>query len=363
MFTKLTKITKAAALLALAVFCLTGCFPTGEKTVTGNAEYAELKKRADKIDNFKLELQLPENVPESVPTVKLTMKELNVDDIYETLGDGGSMISSEEYPSDLYFDAVYHVDKLDNEVTLIYERGRLSMYRYFGIDDGSAASRKYRQYWSMRSVLDNVFFDDPRVNGELQGFTHEDAMKIANEVFDELGIKIYGEPQIFTLSTELFRELMSEDTWDIDLEAYYLIYPAVIENIPTLSKHVNLKIDLSFVVDPIKMTISKDRIESFSCGHLYDNDYEITGEIPIKFNAAEALDVLVSYYEPQKLADETGFTSCELVYVPTERSEDLKSIEYKPAWLFSGYKMSQYTKTSYKYEIVYADTGARAVRG
>lgn len=363
MFTKLKKITKAAALLALAVFCLTGCFPTGEKIVTGNAEYAELKKRADKIDNFKLELQLPENVPESVPTVKLTMKELNVDDIYEALGDGGSMISSEEYPSDYHEGGVYRVDKLDSEVTLIYERGRLIMSRYLDANDGSATSRKNSEYTLMGGVMDEIFFDDPRVNGELQGFTHEDAIKMANEVFDELGIKIYGEPQIFALSTELFRELMSEYTWDMDLEAYYLIYPAVIENIPTLSKRVGLKRVLSFAVSPIKMIISKDRIESFSCGHLYDNDYEITGESPIKFNAAEALDVLVSYYESQKLATEIGFTSCELVYAPTERSEDIISVEYKPAWLFSGYKMSQYINTSYKYELVYADTGARAVRG
>ncbi len=357
-----TKIAKSIALLAFTALCLTGCFPTGERTVTGNAEYAELKKRADKINNFKLDLQLPENAPESVPTVKLTMKELNVDDIYSTFGDGGSVISSEEYPSDFSSNKVYHVDKLDSEVTLIYERGRLSMSRYINPDHSSATYQKYTVYSYLSSVMDNCFFDDPRLNSDLPGFTREDAVKRANEVFDKLGIKIYSKPQIFALSTEIANDLLSEYMWDDGLEAYYLNYPAVIENIPTLSKRVDIKSDLSFTITPIRMVITKDRVEFFSCsGYLYDNDYEKIGETPIKFNAAEALNVLVSYYEPQKLTDEVGFTSCELVYVPAERSEDAISVVYKPAWLFSGYEKSDYIKTSNIYQLVYADTGTRAV--
>lgn len=363
MFTKITKITKSIALLAFTALCLTGCFPTGEKPVTGNAEYADIKKRADKIDNFTLELQLPENAPESVPTVKLTWKELNVDDIYRAFGDGGSVISSEEYPSDYNLDAVYHIDKLDSVVTLIYERGRLIMDRYLDAEDSSVASQKSSEYHFLAGMIEDILYDDPRINAELQGFSREEAVKMANEVFDKLGIKIYSKPQIFTLSAEFAKELISEYAWDTDPEGYYLIYPAVIENIPTLSKRAKFKMDLSVAVSPIRMVISKDRVEYFSCNHLYDNEYEKTGETPIKFNAAEALDVLVSYYEPQKLATEVGFTSCELVYVPVERSEDIKSVVYKPAWLFTGYEKSNHIDTIYIYELVYADTGARAVTG
>lgn len=362
MFTKFTKIMKTAALLALAAFCFTGCFPTGEKTAAENAQYAELKKRADNIGNFKLELQLPENMPESAPTVKLTMREFNVDDIYETFGDGGSLISSEEYPSDYYLDSVYHVDKLDSVVTLIYERGRLSMSRFLDSDDGSAASQKNSEYCLMGELMEGYFFDDPRATGDIDGFSKEDAMKRANEIFDKLGIKIYDKPEIFKLSTELIKEKL-DYIMDPVPDAYYLVYPAVIDDIPTLTKRADIKMGLSLAISPIKIIISKDRVEDFLCWHLYDNDYEITGESPIKFNAVEALEVLVSYYESQKLTDEIGFTSCELVYVPTARSEDVKSVEYKPAWLFSGYKKLQYTNTINKYELVYADTGARAVTG
>lgn len=363
MFAKITMIVRTIALLTFTAFCLTGCFPTGEKSAVENAEYAELKKRADNINNFKLELELPESVPESVPTVKLTMRELNVDNIYETFGDGGSVFSSEEYPSDYYEDAVYHVDKLDSEVTLIYERGRLIMYRYLNEEDGLAAKLKHNEYTLLASKMEQVFFDDPRATDDIEGFSKEDAMKTANEVFQKLGITIYSDPEIFTLSTEFAADALSEFEWEPIPDAYYLIYPAVIENIPTLTKRVDMKWTLSYAVSPIKMIVSKDRIESFSCRHLYDNEYEKTGETPIRFSAAQALDVLVSYYEPQKLDNEVGFNSCELVYVPTERSKDIKSVVYKPAWLFSGYERSEYTGTSYKYELVYADTGSRAVTG
>lgn len=361
MFTEITKIIKPIALLAAAAFCLTGCFPTGERSSTENAEYAEIKKRADKINNFKLDLQLPENIPESVPTVQLTMKELNVDDIYKTFDDGGAVISSEEYPSDYYEDAVYHVDKLDNGITLIYERGRLSMRRSADTEDDEA--QKDGGYQLLSSMIDDVYFDASGITTDLQDFTREDAMKKANGIFDKLGIKIYGDPQIFALNAELAQALMSEYTWSGGSGAYYMIYPAVIEGVPLLTKRANLKMGLSLAVSPVKMVISKDRTEIFSCSHLYDNDYEKIGETPIKFNAAQALDVLVSYYEPQTLTDEVGFISCELVYVPTERSDDIISVVYKPAWLFTGYEKSEYTSARYKYELVYADTGARAVTG
>ena len=71
------KICSAVITLAILAGALCGCFPTGEIEVV-DEDYQSVLERAEKIDNFTLNLELPKNTPETVPTLYTKLKTWNL---------------------------------------------------------------------------------------------------------------------------------------------------------------------------------------------------------------------------------------------------------------------------------------------
>ncbi len=120
-------------LLIMTIMCallLSGCFPTGEKT-SEKAQYSDIIGVAEEINNFSIDnLELPDNYPETLPKIRVTLKEwgVNVSDIVS----GGAVIKeTKEYPSDRVNDGSYFVDMFDNNYFVNHEAGRIFYGRVF----------------------------------------------------------------------------------------------------------------------------------------------------------------------------------------------------------------------------------------
>ena len=355
-------------LLIMTIMCtllLSGCFPTGEKAVD-KAQYSDIIGIVEEINNFSIDnLELPDSYPESLPKIRVTLKEwgVNVSDI---VSDGAVIKETKEYPSDRVNDGSYIVDMFDNNYFVNHEAGKIYYSRFYNNNDYNdeelTASTQHR-IWS---YIKATYADDLLDVSELDGFGKEEALQRLRTIFAELDITCFGEPLIYTVTAEYANSLENDRKLSASDEFYCIVYPICFENIPFIyDAQIGIEgSDYPFAVsNRVEAIVSKDRIDELDMDWICGNEYEKTENVQISVSPEDALSVIVSAYKDRKLDCETVFNSCKLVYIPIE-TDGKYSFTYSPAWEFSGYikhddgSVVNLDKTA---EIVYADTGRRYI--
>lgn len=349
----------------MCVLLLSGCFPTGEKTAD-KAQYSEIIANAEEINNFSIDnLELPDSYPETLPKIRVTLKEwdVNVSDIVS----GGAVIKeTKEYPSDRADGGSYIVDMLDNNYFVNNETGRIYYGRFYNNNDYTDEELTAMTQNRICSYIKATYADDLLDVPELDSFGKEEALQRLQTIFAELGITCFGEPLIYTVTAEYANSLDNDRKLSAADEFYRIVYPICFENIPLI---YDAQVDIEGTDYPFSVSsraeavVSKDGIVVLDMDWICGNEYEKTEDVQISVSPEDALNVIVSAYKDRKLDCETVFNSCKLVYIPIE-TDGKYSFTYSPAWEFSGYVKHDYgdvvnlDKTA---EIVYADTGRRYI--
>lgn len=329
-------VLKIISSISFAIM-LTGCFPTGEHSVTSNADLTALQARADKIDNLSLDLKLPENIPNELPELKLTARGWDEAKLKSLFLDGKTITEQYEYPGwyNTEFGESYYLYETADNHSILYETGRLS--------DNINDYEKYYKYGitSIASLTRVLKAEEIFPRKELAGFSASAAKSMVEEVLGELGIKNFGEPEIIAISAEdannyhLIRQ-KSDSEYEFnelpkDKEFYILKYPIVYEGVQlarwnTPISPPNKTVPASY----INVIVVKDEIVSLDITGEYAEEYETGEKVPIKFKPADILDIIVSRYENiMKLTPET-ICGCKLIYAAEKI--DGKSYTFIPVW-------------------------------
>ena len=386
------KIITAASILTL-ISLLTGCYPTGQAPI-GNSDINNSGQSADSqssppiliSDKFILDLNMPENIPDEFPTIKLTLKMWDKEEIERLFLSGKEIETAEEYDEKFYPGEKFYYWKATDGIVVSMGPGS------FLYDDYSELHGKYKYGSVYGFTMDdcNLIDDCYATNGELAAFSSADADKRAREMISKLGITNLGEPRVIAVRAEFANMVLSytkenadkygdefEATpWTENEEIYILRYPQVFENTALAmfgTTYEYTDADSGFALkDPgIIAVVTKDKIIALRILTAFLEEHEIVEKITVNCNADMSFDKFKEYLSNLAPTKTTKYYSCKPVYIPYCGTSDNMSLNFKVAWEFAGYssdefgndlpELRDYLYRSQKYEYIWADTGHRYV--
>lgn len=390
------KIITAASILTL-ISLLTGCYLNGqapignsdnENSVIEGLEQSTNSQSSPPIqisDKFILDLNMPENIPDEFPTVKLTLKMWDKDEIARLFLSGKEIEIEEEYDEKFFPGEKFYLWKTKDGIDLSLCPGGI------WYDDYSELDGKYKYGSVYGFTMDdcNLIDDCYATNGELAAFSSADADKRAREMISKLGITNLGEPRVIAVRAEFANMALSyvkeeEDKYGNEFEAtpwteneeiYILRYPQVFENTALAMFGTTYEYtggDGGFALrDPgIIAVVTKDKIIALRILTAFSEEHEIVDKITVNCNADMAFDKFKEYLSNLVPTSTTKYYSCKPVYIPYRGTSDNMTVNFKPAWEFAGYssteyddesELEKYLYRSQKYEYIWADTGHRYV--
>ena len=370
-FTKFTAIFFVTALLG-------GCFPSGknETSNVGNTEQSAVSDNNESLsvgeqiqpENVIFDLNAPVVLPSEMPSIKLTLKKWDKDELERLLLDGKEITEQTERDCQFYpNEKLYSYDTAD-KFHIYFEPGRLA------IEDENELGGEFK-YGS--------FDGDPCLasDEELPLFSRENAVSRVNAFLDKLGITNYGEPLIIPLKADNANEILDSyrghkdklgnefefTPWTENEEIYILIYPFVFENtelamteffIPQSNNKVS-------TAPHITAFVTKDKIIRFSANGVYSASYETVENVPINYDfnkTSEELKKFYSYFTPEY---PIKFYREKSVYIPRQMTDDRMTVTFGLGWEFSGYSEIWHYAPPFdrcpEYQYFYADTGYRYI--
>ena len=350
------KLLSAAVVLA-SVASLSSCFPSGEVKVD-DTEFDQIVEKAEQIENFSLNFDIPVNVPDSVPTLYTSLKTWNMLDIDNAFG-VDELEEHLEYNSNHFPEEKRYVDISVGGI-LAYDFGDIMYDIYFDDKMDKDVPRKFACTYADLNSFDFADYDK-----ELSYFPKAEALSEAEELLHSLGITEIGKPTVYPITRE-YAAAAAECTvdelgWDDSDEVYYIVYPVSFGGIELLQEDINiLAADYySQTASRISMIMSADDLISFEC-MLYSDSISFSEEAEKIISPTEAAGILTDHYAGAANTSKRDFNSLKLVYVPTDTNGT--GFVYEPAWLFEGTDSLSLDGAEYKdkiYELIYAKTGVR----
>lgn len=392
----MNKFAKATCTIVLISF-LSGCYPSEQRTKPADNEsvqsfvggssispedpYTNSKQDVEvsgidsqeihlDTDNLLLDMNVPASSPNTVSSLKLTLKKWDAEHMKKVLLEGGTIIESYEndcqfYPGEKHYS--FDTDKL----SVFWEPGK------FGYSDKSALGGEFKYGSVYYQVTDDFAANDE----ELSAFSRKDAVNRVNEFLEKIGITNYGEPKIAPIRAELANEVLSgfkkrgEDNgesfnytpWTEEEECYYLRYPLLYNDMELSVDMINIpKKEWSVIGTYIEAVVSKNKIIRIMGNDIYSETIEMADEISIEYSFDKAVELLKNYYSKLAFDRQTAYYSCELVYFPHDVSDDHMTVTFMPVWRFNGYYCyyfdeTQPNKKRQQNQYFYADTGYRYI--
>lgn len=392
----MNKFTKAACTMVLISF-LSGCYPSEQRTKPTDNEsiqsfvggssispedpYTNSKQDVEvsnidsqalhlNTDNLLLDMNVPASSPNTVSSLKLTLKKWDVQHMKEVLLEGGTIIESYEnecqfYPGEKHYS--FDTDKL----SVFWEPGK------FGFDDKTALGGEFKYGSVYYGVTDDFAANDE----ELSAFTRNDAVKRVNDFLEKIGIENYGEPRITPIKAEFANNSLSEfkthaeengelfdyTPWTEKEECYYLRYPLIYNNMELSVDMIEIpRREWGITGTYIEAVVSKDKIIRIRGNEIYSENIEKENEILIKYNFDKALELLKNYYSKLAFDRPTTYYNCKLIYFPYDVSDNHMTVTFMPAWRFSGcyhyyFDETQPDKKRQQNQYFYADSGYRYI--
>lgn len=381
----------ALAVITALTALLSGCYPAGQAPAPIGESESEQTGDSNPVlpfpDNIILEMDLPKNTPSEVPSVILTLKKWDKEEI-----------------KNLFFDG--KVITYENEIDEKHMPGE--KFNCWDTEDEMVAMRPGRIHYDNKAVLGGEFrygtvyhygtndctvIDDSYASDEeLSAFSHADAKKLAQEMIDKLGITNLGEPRIISVHANLANKILEQfkgwkenagetfeyTPWTENEEIYVLRYPQVFENTELAMNNINYTTSPSRIGTVTEMpgviaVVNKDKILSFQATGIFSEKYELGEKFSVKYNSNQALEKFREYLSNCVWDSTIKYYSCKLVYIPYTGTDDNLTVSFKPAWEFAGFEKRDKSDAEYYseldltlhgaqfYEYFYADTGHRYV--
>lgn len=390
------KIMTAVCILTL-MSLLVGCYPTGqapignsnnENSVIEGSEQSTNSQSSPPIqisDKFILDLNMPENIPDEFPTVKLTLKMWDKEEIERLFLSGKEIETAEEYDEKFFPGEKFYYWKATDGIVVSVCPGGFCYDDYSELD----GEYKYGSVYGFSKDDCDLIDDCYATNGELAAFSSADADKRAREMISKLGITNLGEPRVIAVRAEFANMVLSytkEDAdkygnefeatpWTEDEEIYILRYPQVFENTAlamfgTTYEYTDANSGFALKDPGVIAVVSKDKILSLTILTAFSEEHDIAEKITVNCNADKAFDMFKEYLSNLVPTSTTKYYGCKPVYIPYRGTSDNMTVNFKPAWEFAGYssteyddesELEKYLYRSQKYEYIWADTGHRYI--
>lgn len=335
----------------ITVITLCGCFPSG-MSGDKDTDYESVLREASKIENFTLDLDLPDETRETFPAIYAELKEWDPN-VLRAVFLENKVDEHYEYAGNDFPEESRYADLTEKNI-LCYEHGNISYSTY---KEGSN-QELVSQHLVCSFVRQDC--DTAGLKDDLSLFTMDEALLRCEALLTKLGISNIGEPTVYSVTKEYAAKVADLDWQDGD-EVYYIEYPIRYNDIDVNQYDITiLGTDyFSSTECRISMIIAFNKILEFECNH-YADFYMVSEESDRILTSQEAVSVLVNHFSSVKNLEKNEFHSIRLVYVPV----DVNGIGfiYEPAWLFEGIKTLTIDNDEFKektYELIYAKTGIR----
>lgn len=393
------KTLSSVAIIVSLIMLLSGCYPTGQAPIgnsdSGNSKIESSEQSSDiqssqqeiqLSDKFILDLNTPDNIPEEFPTIKLTLKTWNKEEIERLFLSEKEITQVDEHDEPFNPGEKMYFWETKDELEIVVEPGR------FSYEDRAETGGKF-QYGSVYGfTMDdcNLIDDCYAMNGELAAFSSADADKRAREMINKLGITNLGKPRVISVRAEFanmvlsyvkdsaneYGEKFEATPWTENEEIYILRYPQVFENTElamagTTYEYTDAESGFAIRDPGVIAVVSKDKIISLNILAIFSEDYEIVENISVNCNTDKAVDKFKEYLSNLVPMSTTKYYKCQPVYIAYCGTSDNKTVNFKPTWEFAGYssdefdddfsELRDYLYRSQKYEYIWADTGHRYI--
>lgn len=394
------KIISSFAMLASFAMLLSGCYPTGKTPIGDSVVVNSVADNSSQIvdadssqsiqisDKFELEMNTPQNLPDKFPTIRLTLKTWDKNEIERLFLSNKEIESYEESDEPFYFGKKMYSWETKDKLEIVVEPGRFSY-------EDRAVFRGEFHYADVYGYVANdcALIDDCyAADDELSVFLSADADKRAREMIYKTGITNLGEPRVISIHADLANMILQsrEDSankhgdefqwtpWTEDEEIYILRYPLVFENTELSMSGTTYEYtdsDSGFAIkDPGYIAVvTKDKIISLESLAAFSENYDIVENIAVNCNSENALDKFKEYLSNLVPMAATKYYRCQPVYIAYCGTSDNMTVNFKPAWEFAGYsshkddknytELENYLYRSQTYEYIWADTGHRYIEG
>lgn len=372
------KITAIIALTAL----LGGCYPSEAKPKNNSPDpigNSDLNQDMEALidgknsvhlenENLTADMELPSNVPNEIPELKITLKKWNKAHMENILLGGKEIEEKTERDCDFYPGEKFYGYDTKDGYRVYFEPGR------FCIDDKNTLGGEFKYGAAYYYVKDDYLANDE----ELSAFSRENAISRVNEILDKLEIKNYGTPKTAPLKADFANEILASmkkhreqigeafdyTPWTTEEEMYFLHYPLVYGAAELSSDMMNIpQKEWGVNGSCIDAVVTKDKVISIEGHDIYSENNEASDKIPINYNAVQAVEKLKEFYSNLVLDEPVNYYSCKLVYIPSDVTDDHMTVSFKPAWLFCGYSEADFELKEYWQEkqYFYVDTGFRYI--
>ena len=321
-------LKKTVLLLVVSMLAITlsGCFPDGSSPYLGNSgQISDAWQLAKSIENFELDLTLPQVSPEELPILELSIREWDTEKVVGLFLGDKEITEYYEYDSDYYDGEKYAVYMSDNFL--------------FSIEKGRILYIKYPNYMApFTSYLDSKYETEP-YDIECSFAAREEAADQVRELLDTLGITNLSEPDVKAVNAELANRIYEEtiptgnyEAW-VDEEIYYISFSQVFEGVPLGRGRVGRENGYVSIGTNIKAVVDKNGIAYLNLQRIYSAEYK-QGEKVSVAPATDTLKTAVSYFDGQKLLDSYTMYDCKLIYSDIANEGNM-SFTLVPIWEFS----------------------------
>ena len=183
---------------------------------------------------------------------------------------------------------------------------------------------------------------NPPSDNELKDFPREAALNSAEELLTKLKIGNLGKPEIYPMSVETIKRVAEEQNlsyYDIqklsqEHECYVLRYSQFFDGTEMASLPV--KIGKTVYNDAIiTLVLTREGIVYFKAEILFENDFEVLSNEPVKYDFDYALSEFKRFHEASYSAGETMIYDFKPVYYPVLIDES-GTFEFILMWTFEG---------------------------
>ncbi len=335
----------------LAVFSLTGCYPTGDKTVnqdsisdyvgnidgsqdsnlskeTASASEASGNIELD-LENVRVSLTLPEYNTDSFKEIRVNRKEFDADALVNIFLGDEQDISLQESESSFTDGFMRQFYETEDEKRVSCEPG------YASYDD-SRPSRDY-SYSLVYSATFSYDMEETFSSVEFDDFSIDEARNTVETYLEKMGIDNYGSPNVYSITAEgankyfdSFGPIVDKHgnplkKWTEEQQCYILIYPIEYNGIEfSIAREVG-----------ITAIITKNDLLELSCDDVIDSSTIVEEEgIDVQYDAEQALNMVIDKYERMIIDNPVNIIDCKLSYITTEGSKTI-SQTYVPVWEFT----------------------------
>lgn len=332
-----------AALSASLIISMTACFPKGEidnsdsikeyvTKASDESSSGSLENESDADDkelkNVTLNLEYPDS-PDFCANYSADFLSWDGNKLQEIfLGEKGD-IQVETYESDYNSSETYYVCSIEDEYSLLYERGRLEY---------SNRTNKNRDEYTML-LSSYPYYDMNEIFGseELNDFSSDKAKHYVDEITQQIGIDSYGEPNIIPLHADAVNELFKVNygemekkdgtkynvNWTEEDEAYMLFYSEDFEDfqVSTSSAYISA-------------IVTKDGVQEFSVYHWNDTTTVKKTPVDISCSSVDAANVVINHFESLILDSKVELYNCSLSLLAPISDTGEYTLDYQPVWEF-----------------------------